>query len=241
MKQELRKHQLRMQEVIFLFLNSCFIDEAGDHSKYNIATILTAIVPGFGNISRWFQGSVTHVEYAQFIREAAYIIRTKICKNDNQIVIINDNASIHKTQNVFDVVEENKINFFFTVPYSPQSNLPAENYFSRMKLACLFELFIIDDEVRINDNDGFIVNDDGKESNETPINGTSYHFTTISSIIQRWDYLNREKYDSEASMNIFHAWETVLKDCKAGKELTGQHYKIQKQSIEKINCLCYRR
>lgn len=139
------------------------------------------------------------------------------------------------------MVEENKINFFFTVPYSPQSNLPAENYFSRMKLACLFELFIIDDEVRINDNDGFIVNDDGKESNETPINGTSYHFTTISSIIQRWDYLNREKYDSEASMNIFHAWETVLKDCKAGKELTGQHYKIQKQSIEKINCLCYRR
>ncbi|KAK8840150.1 hypothetical protein M9Y10_031089 [Tritrichomonas musculus] len=203
-------HQLKMQEVIFLFLNC---DNTNCHCSW----------------------------YAQFIREAACIIRTKICKSDNQIVIINDNASIHKTQNVFDVVEENKINFFFTVPYSPQSNLPAENYFSRMKLACLFELFIIDDEVRINDNDGFIVNDDGKESNETPINGTSYHFTTISSIIQRWDYLNREKYDSEASMNIFHAWETVLKDCKAGKELTGQHYKIQKQSIEKINCLCYRR
>lgn len=111
----------------------CFIDEAGvkkapiknardyisvspiisgEHSKYNLATILAAVVPGFGNFSRWFEGSVTHVEYANFIREAAHIIRTKICKSDNQIFIINDNTSIHKTQNALDADEENKINFF---------------------------------------------------------------------------------------------------------------------------------
>jgi hypothetical protein len=65
---------------------------AGEHSQHNVATILTAVVPGFGNFSRWFEGPVTHREYAKFIREAAFIIRTKICKNDNQLVFINDNA-----------------------------------------------------------------------------------------------------------------------------------------------------
>lgn len=45
-------------------------------------------------------------------RSSVYIIRTKICKSDNHIFIINDNASIHKTKNDLDAVEENKINFF---------------------------------------------------------------------------------------------------------------------------------
>lgn len=45
-------------------------------------------------------------------RSSVYIIRKKICKSDNKIFIINDNASIHKTKNDLDAVEENKINFF---------------------------------------------------------------------------------------------------------------------------------
>ena len=91
----------------------------------------------YWNFSRWFEGPVTHKEYSVFLREAAYIIRTKICKKDNQLVFINDNAGIHKDKSVFETVEENGINLFFTVPYSPQTNLPAENYFSRMKSALL--------------------------------------------------------------------------------------------------------
>ena len=86
-------------------------------------------------------------------------------------------------------------------------------------------------------NDGDIINDE-----DLPvINGTSFHFITIQNIIQRWDYFNFIKYNSDASMNIFHAWESVLEDCKNGKELTGQHYKIFKQSINTLNCLCYRK
>lgn len=190
---------------------------------------------------------MTHLEYAQFIRETAFILRTKICKNDYQIVIINDNASIHKADNVYKVVEDNKINFFFTVPYSTQTNLPAENYFSRMKSAMIFEKFIVDDEISPSKADGFDINDDDQlvedeegKSNKNILNNTSQHYITIKDIVQRWDHFNREKYDSNSSMNIFYAWETVVNDCKNGLELTGQHYKIEKQGLSKISCYCYR-
>ena len=212
------------------------------------------MIPGYGNFSRWFKGAVTHREYSQFIRETAFIIRLKICKKDNQIVIINDNAPIHKDQCVMDVVNENRINFFFTVPYSPQTNLPAENHFGRMKSACLFDHFIFhDNDFAINEAGGFDMKDDESQkqsqqldkvtketestekekensftesknsSKESTVNGTAYHYITPTNVVQKLDHFNMLKYDSDSSMNIFYAWETVLKDCKNGKALTGQH------------------
>ena len=215
---------------------TCFIDEAGvkksppknsrgyisvapvvmgEHTEHNIATILTAVVPGYGNFSRWFKGPVTHKEYSQFIREAAFIIRTKICKKDNQIFIINDNAGIHKEKCVLDVADENKVNLFFTVPYSPQTNLPAENYFSRMKSACIFEHFIVsDDEAETVLSHGFEVNDENEDivvKQKGSINGTSFYYLTLQSLIQRWDYFNKVKYDSKASLNIFFEYRNSFK------------------------------
>ena len=186
------------------------------------------------------------------------------CKKDNQIVIINDNASIHKDQCVMDIVNENKINFFFTVPYSPQTNLPVENYFGRMKQACIFDHFIFHfNEKDLSSTQGFDINENEtteqsnllgsaygsenldkseKKSEKNPtINGTSYQYITTQSLIERWDYFNMVKYDSEASMRIFYAWETVLNDCKSGKELTGDHYKIKSQGTGRIQCNCYRK
>ena len=224
----------------------CFIDEAGvkkssskssrgylsvtpvvtgEHSQYNVATIIVAIIPGFGNISRWFEGPVTNSEYATFIQEVSYIIRTKICTADNQIVFINDNASIHKVQEVRKVAMDNNLNFFYTVPYSPQTNLPAENFFAQMKFACIFNHRMI----RENDES------DGK------INGTSYHFHTVESIVQKWEGINKENYNSSSTMNIYGAWETVIADCIEGKELTGQHYCISNENSDKITSSCYRK
>ena len=96
-----------------------------------------------------------------------------------------------------------------------------------MIFACLFEHFILSaDEIDLVTSDGFDISDDNIINNEVlhVINGTSFHFITIQNIVQRWDHFNKVKNDSDSSMNIFHAWETVLKDCQAGKELTGQHY-----------------
>lgn len=103
----------------------------GSTKSSNIASILVAVIPGYGSISRWFKGSVTNTEYLLFLLEISFILRTKICNQSTQIIIIQDNAPIHKT----DEVRETALNFnsFSIVPYSPHLNEVAENYFGQLK------------------------------------------------------------------------------------------------------------
>ena len=94
----------------------------GTTKSNNVASILAAVVPGYGSISRWFKGSVTNKEYFQFLREITYILRTTVCNNSTQIITIQDNAAIHKTNEVGEMAKKCNLNFFFTVPYSPHLN-----------------------------------------------------------------------------------------------------------------------
>lgn len=110
-----------------------------------------------------------------------------------------------------------------------------------MKFALLFERFLMEDEeIDIQIADGFETGDNDKTGDKSLsilLSSKSFRFITVQDIIQRWDYFNKVKYDSTASMNILKTWESVLDYCKKGKELTGQQYKIFKQSVTKINCV----
>lgn len=84
----------------------------GSTKSNNVASILSAIIPGYGSISRWFKGAVTNKEYSHFLREISYILRTTICNQSTQIITIQDNASIHKTNEVSEMAKKCKLNFF---------------------------------------------------------------------------------------------------------------------------------
>lgn len=98
-----------------------------------------AVIPGYGSISRCFKGSVKNKEYSLFLLEISFILRTKICNQSTQIIIIQDNASIYKTDEVRETALNFKLNSFFIVPYSPHLNEVAENYFSQLKYACILD------------------------------------------------------------------------------------------------------
>lgn len=111
-------------------------------------------------------------------------------------MIIKYNASIHTTKYLFDAVYDNKINFFLTVPYSPQTNLPGENYFPWMKFALLFGNFIMEDgEIQLLTTEGYNKDDDKTEDDGLPVllNWTSFHYITVQNIVQRWDSFNKIK------------------------------------------------
>ena len=96
-------------------------------------SILACVIPVFGVISRWFDGSIKGKDYATFIREVADLIRRAICTGSCKLCLIHDNCSIHKTSEVREAITEIKLNEFPTVPYSPQLNEVVEAYFGFQK------------------------------------------------------------------------------------------------------------
>lgn len=104
----------------------------GTTKSNNIASILAAVIPGYGSISRWYKGSVSNQEYVILLREISYILRKRICNQSTQIITIQDNASIHKTKEVREMAFKFNLNLFFIVPYSPHLYEVAENYFGQM-------------------------------------------------------------------------------------------------------------
>ena len=110
-------------------------------------SILSCVVPGFGVISRWFQGSVKGDDYAVFVSEVTDLIRRVVCSGSNKICLIHDNCRIHKTERVLKTIQEMKLEEFPTVPYSPHLNEVVEGYFGFQKKemanfetqACIFD------------------------------------------------------------------------------------------------------
>ena len=208
----------------------------GSKNKNNVATVMSAIIPGYGTMNKWFEGSVTGASYAKFIRELSFVVRSKICNKETQILLIADNASIHKIDSVREMCKSCQINAFFTVPYSPQTNLPAENYFSQMKYALNFDHTIYrlynlampdiienkQQEIKKNDGDD---NDDKKKELDL-INGLcKTMLLSEDEILIAWTRLSKTRYTSELTGNIIAAWFNVLNDCKECKPLNGSHYK----------------
>ena len=204
----------------------CFIDEAGvvinkrknargfisvipitnkENFSENISNI-ACIIPGFGVIYRWFRNSVRGQEYAKFIRDITYIIRNKICNEQTQIVYVNDNATIHKTKQVREMASKCKINLIYTVPYSPQTNLPAENYYCQMKHVVCYKFLSVQDE-KINPE-------------QSPIQHKFY--SHVNYVLQQWDDHTKNNYDYLSTGKIYGCWLRILDDCIEGKALNGQ-------------------
>ena len=169
-------------------------------------SILLAVIPGFGTCYKWFNKSVKGFQYATFLREVSYICRTRLCNPSTLIVIIQDNCSIHKTVEVFQVAKKCKLNMFFTIPYSPQLNLLAENYFAKLKFFALYDFTAIPKE-KIKQN---MVN-----QHELP----PYKIH----IMKQWEEKTKLHYDSTNTAHIFGAWESILNTCIHGMPLSGQH------------------
>lgn len=132
-----------------------FIDEAGvtvnEGSKYGRSflgitplinsplsqckvSVLACVFPGFGVIYRFFGTSVLGTDYANFIRDVTNFLRIHICSSRVQIVLVEDNCKIHRTNDVEHAIEMLKIGVLPNVPYSPALNGVVEGYFGFIKM-----------------------------------------------------------------------------------------------------------
>lgn len=205
----------------------CFLDEAGvvlnkrkrargfismipttnkPHFSKNISN-LACVIPGFGVIYRWYNRGVHGEDYAKFIRDASFIIRNKICNEQTQIIFVNDNATIHKTENVKEMAARCKINLLYTVPYSPQMNLPAENYFCQMKHVVCYKFLAVQGE--------------NVDRRQAPIQHGIQAYKDY--VLQQWDMHTKQCYDYLSTAKIYGSWLNILNMCAEGKALTGQH------------------
>ena len=209
---------------------ACFIDEAGvvigtrrrargfmsvsPCTNKTLVTkklsVLSCVIPSFGVLNRWFSSSVKSDDYSTFIGECAHVIRRFIGNQETQLVFINDNASIHLTKKVQHTAKFWKINLFYTIPYSPQLNLVAENYFSQQKYNALYRFKIKPNEVL-----------DPKEEELAP---KHHHIIPYKQyIMKQWDEENRNHYNGMSAAKVYGAWLTILKQCSEGKPLSGLH------------------
>ena len=205
----------------------CFIDEAGvvlskrqkARGFMSVVPITTrplfrgsisniaCVIPGFGVIYKWYNGGVNSKIYAKFIRDAAYIVRNKLCNEQTQIVFVNDNASIHKTKLVIQTAIKCKVNIAYTVPYSPQTNIPVENYFAQMKHVVCYKFQAVSEEQC--------------DTNKLPLQHK--HMAIKDYILRQWDWQTKTYYDYENTSKIYGVWLNVLDMCIEGCALTGQH------------------
>lgn len=169
-------------------------------------TIFVAIIPGFGTVYKWYDKSVKGHQYAKFLREISFIFRNNIGNPSSQIVIVQDYCPIHKTLEVNTEIERNKLNVFNIIPYSPQLNLLAENYFAQLKFHVLYDFTALPNE----------------EINRSYIKEHIIPPYKIL-IMKQWEATTEQHYDSHSTARIFGAGKNVLDLCIAGETLNGQH------------------
>lgn len=169
-------------------------------------SILVAVIPGFGTIYKWFNKSVKGYQYATFLREVSYICRSILCNPSTQIVIIQDNCSIHKTLDVLQEANKCKLNMFYTIPYSPQLNLLVENYFAQLKFYTIYKFSSVPNE---HVDPEFI-----SQHKKPPY---------ILYIMEQWENKTEKHYNAERTAHIYGAWMNVLNTCIHGMPLSGQH------------------
>ena len=103
-----------------------------DHPMKGVhISMLACVIPGFG-VSVYFKlGGIDKKTYKLFIDNNAMFIRDFIGDEQTEIYFINDNATIHKLME--ESKDEEQYTMIFTIPYSPQTNGPVENFFGTTK------------------------------------------------------------------------------------------------------------
>ena len=172
-------------------------------------SLLTCVIPAYGTISRWINGSVTNDLYANFIAEAQNIIRTAIGDGTQSIVMLQDNCLIHSTATVVDETRKRNVFMLNNCPYSPQTNYVVENYFGN----CKTQLGSSDIPI--------LILTEGIEQ----------------AIINEWKRANVVYGSAKATFNSFKAWLKVLIDCENCKCInSGPYHSEEEINIETYRC-----
>ena len=148
-------------------------------------TLLTAVIPGYGTVSRWFNGSLINQLYSSFIIELESIIRTTIGSGTEHIVIIQDNCHVHAALDVTNALKNSNVLLLNNIPYSPETNFVVENYFGRCK------------------------GDLG--SSDVPHLIRIYGLE--QAIIMEWEKSNAKHGTAEATYDSYRAWDVILDLC----------------------------
>lgn len=163
-------------------------------------SIVAAVIPGYGVIYQWSNGkSVKSPQYCSFLKQVANIVRRFIGNGRTQITLIHDNASIHWTNEVKEVINNERFELIPTVPYSPQLNYLVECYFGLMKehISLIDIPPVVDEEI-------------------------------VEMVKYQWDVSTRNHYNGETTSKVFSEWTEILEDCMKGVPLghEGHHKEI---------------
>ena len=159
-------------------------------------SLLTCVIPAYGTISRWFNGSVTNEHYANFIAESQNVIRTAIGDGLQSVVMIQDNCLIHSTSTVINKSKKHNVFMLNNCAYSPQTNYVVENYFGN----CKTQLGSSDVPI--------LIKTEGIEQ----------------AIINEWKKANQVYGTGTATFKSFCAWLKVLEDCEKCKCINSGPY-----------------
>lgn len=194
-----------------------FIDEAGvtvnEGSKYGRSylgitplinstlsqckvSVLACVFPGFGVIYRFFGESVLGTDYANFIRDVTNFLRIHICSSSVQIVLIEDNCKIHRTNDVEHVIEMLKLGILPNVPYSPALNGVVEGYFGFIKMKHT-EIF-------------------SEESIEQPLCDDQH-------IRENWIRISDSEFTTKISKALYSEWKARLAQTIMGIPMVSGH------------------
>ena len=166
-------------------------------------TIATAVLPGFGTISRFYTGGFTGYYFSEFIRNISFVIRTYI---DSKCTIISvlDNVRLHKTNVVQQAFKDTGILPLPTVRYSPMLNFPVENCFG------LNKKYIEESKIR----------------SEVSFKGT------YKAILKIWKDADEQNGGSLTTSRQYHAWTLILQDCLTGNALSNKQYSDHPRSLQ---------
>ena len=147
-------------------------------------SLLVAIIPGYGEICRFFDGNVNGESYYSFLKESTNIIKTHIGNGTQTVIYVQDNAHIHICK-LFEEFNNKDACLLNTVPYSPELNFVVENYFGYTKAII------------------------GSSNVHIEIKRHGLH----QAILLEWSHANDESGTAEATFNSYCAWKQILEQC----------------------------
>lgn len=161
-------------------------------SKAKIS-VLSLVLPGFGVLYQFFDGSVNNQQYSEFLKEAVRYIRRYICNDQTEIIFIEDNCPIHCTEEVEKTIKKLKITVLPIVPYSPSLNGVVEGLFGYVKL-----------------NFARVI----EQTNDEKIK---------EEIKMNWKEFINDFFNLDEIRSLYYEWLLRLHDCKQGKAIYSTH------------------
>lgn len=161
-------------------------------SKVKVS-VLSLVLPGFGVLYQFYDGSVNNIQYSNFLKETVRFIRKHICNNKTEIIFIEDNCPIHSTSTVENTIQNLKIALIPIVPYSPSLNGVVEGLFSYVKNH-FFRVIEQTDEDEI--------------KNE---------------IKDNWREIINKSFDLKEAHSLYKEWILRMKQCKNGQPIYSGH------------------